>query len=117
MFRRVAIGVSIACLMSGAAYAQAQPDQQQQAQPDQQQQAQPDQQQDEGAPADSACAQQLAVVQEAVQDKVDANALNDADQQKVYELLDQADAACTEGKSDEAMTTLANVSKMVGKGK
>jgi hypothetical protein len=107
MFRRVAIGVSIACLIGGAAYAQAQPDQQQ---------AQPDQQ-DEAAPADSECAQQLAAVQEAVQDKVDANALSDADQQKVYELLDQADAACTEGKSDEAMATLANVSKMVGKGK
>jgi hypothetical protein len=100
MFRRVAIGVSIACLIGGAAYAQAQPDQQ-----------------DEGAPADSECAQQLAAVQEAVQDKVDANALSDADQQKIYELLDRADAACTEGKSDDAMATLASVSKMVGKGK
>ena len=91
MLRRVLIGVAIACLMGGAAYAQ------------------------DEEPADSQCAQQLTTAQEVVQDKVDANALSEADQEKVYELLDQADALCTEGKSDEASATLAAVNQMVAK--
>jgi hypothetical protein len=92
MLRRVVTGVAIACLMGGVAYAQ----------------------EEEPVP-DSECAQQLTTAQEAVQDKVDANALSEADQEKIYALLDEADALCTEGKSDEASATLGTVNQMVGK--
>ena len=91
MLRRVVIGVAMACLMSGAAYAV-----------------------DEGQ-VDNECTQQLTVAEEAVQNKIDANALSDADADKVNELLDEADALCTEGKFAEASATLATVNKMVGK--
>ena len=89
MLRRLVTGVAIVCLMGGAAYAQ-----------------------DEEA-VDSACAQQLTAAQESVQDKVDNNVLSEADQEKIYALMDEADALCTEGKSDEAIATLATVNKMV----
>jgi phosphoglycolate phosphatase-like HAD superfamily hydrolase len=90
MLRRLVTGVAIVCLMGGAAYAQ----------------------QDE-EPVDSECAQQLTTAQETVQDKVDNNALSEDDQEKIYALMDEADALCTEGKSDEAIATLATVNKMV----
>ena len=47
-------------------------------------------------------------------DRIESNALSEADAEKVYELLDQADALCTEGKFAEASATLATVNKMVG---
>jgi hypothetical protein len=94
MLRGVVIGVAIAGLIAGAAYAQ----------------------DGEEAAPDSECAQQLTTAQEMVQDKVDANALSEADQEKVYALLDEADALCTEGKSQEASAALATVSQMVAKG-
>ena len=89
MLRRLVTGVAIVCLMGGAAYAQGE------------------------EPVDSACAQQLTTAQEAVQDRVDNNALSEADQEKIYALMDEADALCTEGKSDEAIATLGTVNKMV----
>src|SRR5262245_4256411 len=89
MLRRLVTGVAIVCLMGGAAYSQV----------------------DE--PVDSECAQQLTTAQETVQDKVDNNALSEDDQEKIYALMDEADALCTEGKSDEAIATLATVNKMV----
>ena len=90
MLRRVVIGVAMTCLMGGAAYAV-----------------------DDEA-VDNECTQQLTAAEEAVQNKIDANALNEADAEKVNELLDQADAQCTEGKLAEASATLASVTKMVG---
>ena len=90
MLRRVVIGVAMACLMGGAAYAV-----------------------DDEA-VDNECTQQLTAAEEAVQNKIDANSLNEADAEKVNELLDQADALCTEGKFAEASATLATVTKMVG---
>jgi Na+-translocating ferredoxin:NAD+ oxidoreductase RnfG subunit len=92
MTRHVVIGAAIACLVGGPAYAV-----------------------DESV-ADSECAQQLTTTQEVVQDKVDANALSEAEAEKVYELLDQADAYCTEGNAAEASAALATVNKMVVKG-
>jgi hypothetical protein len=89
MLRRVVIGVAMASLMGGAAYAV-----------------------DEDA-GDNECTAQLASVEETVHDKIESNALSEAD--KVNELLDEADALCTEGKFPEASATLATVSKMVGK--
>jgi soluble cytochrome b562 len=91
MLRRVAIGLAMACLMGGTAYAV-----------------------DEEA-VDNQCTEQLTTVEETVHDKIEANTLNDSDVDKVNELLDQADALCTEGKFDEASATLAAVNKMVGK--
>ena len=93
MLRRVVIGASLACLMAGAAYAV-----------------------EEGVePAEDQCTQQLAAAEEAVQNKIDANTLSEEETEKVNELLDQADAQCTEGNIAEATATLATVNKMVGK--
>ena len=61
------------------------------------------------------CTEQLITVEETVHDKLEANTLSEADVDKVNELLDQADALCTEGKFAEATDTLATVNKMVGK--
>ncbi len=91
MLRRVVIGGAVACLMGGAAYAQ-----------------------DEQA-VDNECTQQLTAAEEAVQNKIDANALSEADADKVNELLDTADALCTEGKFPEASATLDTINKMVTK--
>lgn len=92
MLRRVVIGVAMACLMGGAAYAQ-----------------------DEEPAGDNECTSQLTAVEETVHDKIESNALSEADANKVNELLDEADALCTEGKFPEASAALATVSKMVGK--
>ena len=64
---------------------------------------------------DNECAQQLTTAQETVQDRIDANALSEADAEKINELLDEADALCTEGKCAEASATLDTVNKMVAK--
>jgi hypothetical protein len=89
MLRRAVLGVAIVCLMGGAATAQ-----------------------DE---VDNECTTQLTAAEEAVHDKIEANALSEADAEKVNELLDEADALCTEGKFEEASATLADVNKMIGK--
>jgi hypothetical protein len=89
MLRRAVLGVAIVCLVGGAAYAQ-----------------------DE---VDNECTAQLTAAEEAVHDKIEANALSETDAEKVNELLDEADALCTEGKFEEASATLATVNKMIGK--
>jgi hypothetical protein len=94
MLRRVVIGVAMACLMGGAAYAV-----------------------DEEPAEDNECTAQLTSVEEVVQNKIDANALSDDETEKVNELLDEADALCTEGKFTEASATLATISGMVAKTK
>ena len=94
MLRRVVIGASLACLMGGGAYAV-----------------------DEPAEGDDQCTQQLAAAEEAVQNKIDANTLSEEDTEKANELLDQADAQCTEGNLTGATATLADVSKIVAKTK
>lgn len=91
MLRRVVIGAAMTCLMGGTAYAV------------------------DEEPVDNQCTEQLTTVEETVHDKLEANALSDADVDKVNELLDLADALCTEGKIAEATSTLATVNKMVGK--
>jgi hypothetical protein len=91
MLRRVVIGVAMACLMGGTAYAV-----------------------DEDA-GNSECTAQLTSVEEVVHDKIESNALSEADAEKVNELLDEADALCTEGNFPEASATLATISKMVAK--
>ena len=64
---------------------------------------------------DNECIEQLITVEESVHDKLNTSALSEVDVNNVNELLDQADALCTEGKSAEATATLATVNKMVGK--
>ena len=92
MLRRVVIGVAIACLMGGAAYAV-----------------------DEEPAGDNECTTQLTAVEETVHDKIESNALSEADAEKVNQLLDEADALCTEGNFTEASATLAAINKMVAK--
>jgi hypothetical protein len=102
MFRRVVIGAAVACLMGVSAYAQ-------------EEGAIEEGLGQEDAVENSECAQQLTSAQEAVQDRVDANALSEADAEKIYMLLDEADAFCTEGNGAEASARLAAVNKIVGK--
>jgi hypothetical protein len=93
MLRRVVIGAALTCLLGGAAYAVDDPE------------------------AGDECSQRLASAEEAVHDKIDANALSEADTVKVNDLLDQADAQCTEGNLAEATKTLATVTGMIAKAK
>jgi soluble cytochrome b562 len=90
MLRRAVLGVAMMCLVTGTAYAQ------------------------EEAEGDSECTAQLTAAEEKVHDKIEANALSEADAEKVNQLLDEADALCTEGKLEEASATLATVNQMVG---
>jgi hypothetical protein len=100
MLKRMVIGVSLACLMGGAAYAVDEPP--------------PAAEPQEG---DDQCSQQLAATEAAVQNKVESNALNESDTDKVNELLDQADAQCTEGDLAGATKTLGGVEAMLAKTK
>ena len=90
MLRRVVIGAALACLMGGGAYAV-----------------------DEEA-VNSECTEQLASTEEVVHDRIENNALSEEDAEKINELLDEADALCTEGKLKEATAMLATVNNMVG---
>jgi hypothetical protein len=113
MLRRVAIGASLLLLLAGAAYAQ------------NEEAPAPAGAQDEAAPPaggedegeGDACSQALAATEESVRDKLESGSMNDADTEKVNELLDQADAQCTEGDMDGATATLNQVKTMVAKAK
>jgi soluble cytochrome b562 len=89
MLRRAVFGAALICLVGGGAYAQ-----------------------DEG---DNECTAQLTSVEEKVHDKIEANALSDEAAEKVNEMLDDADALCTEGKFQEASATLAQITKIISK--
>jgi hypothetical protein len=67
--------------------------------------------------ADSECTGQLAAAEEAFQNKIDANAWSEADAEKVNQLLDEADAFCTEGNLKDARVTLDTVNGMLAKAK
>jgi hypothetical protein len=99
MLRRVVIGASLACMMAGAAYAV----------------DEPAVQEEEGE--GDACSQQLAATEESVRDKLESNTMSEADTEKVNELLDQADAQCTEGDMDASTQTLTQVKSLVAKAK
>ncbi len=90
MLRRVAIGAALACILGGTAYAV-----------------------DENV--DNECTEQLSAAEEAVQNKIDANALSDDEAEQVNQLLDQADALCTEGNFKDASAALAQVNGLIGK--
>jgi soluble cytochrome b562 len=91
MLRRAVLGVALICLVGGAAYAQ------------------------DETEGNNECTAQLTSVEEKVHDKIDANTLSDAEAEKINEMLDEADALCTEGKFQEASATLATISKLLNK--
>ena len=91
MLRRVVIGVAMACLIGGGAYAQ----------------------DEEPRATTSARSSSPRPRRPCRQDR--GNALSDADAEKVNEMLDEADALCTEGKFPEASATLATINKMVAR--
>jgi hypothetical protein len=66
---------------------------------------------------ESECTEQLTKTEEIVHDRIESNALSEDDANKVNELLDVADAYCTEGNFQEASATLATINGMVGKPK
>ena len=105
MLRRVVIGASLLFLLAGAAYAQ------------EEGAAPPAAAAEEGEGEGDACSQALAATEESVRDKLESGSMNDADTEKVNELLDQADAQCTEGDMDGATATLEQVKTMVAKAK
>ena len=92
MLRRVVIGAAMACLMGGTAYAV------------------------DEEPTDTACSDQVAAADEAVQSKVDANALSEDEAEKLNRLLDEADALCTQGKFQDASAKLATVKGAINNG-
>ena len=68
-----------------------------------------------GAAPEDPCSQQLAAVEEAVATRQENAPLSEDQFNKVNELLDQADAQCTEGNLPEATATLATVNGMIQK--
>jgi hypothetical protein len=105
MLRRVVIGASLLFLLAGAAYAQ------------EEGAAPPAAAAEEGEGEGDACSQALAATEESVRDKLESGSMSEADTEKVNELLDQADAQCTEGDMDGATATLDQVKTMVAKAK
>ncbi len=93
MVRNVAIGVSVACLIGGAAYA-----------------ADEDVTPKDG---DTACNQKLASTEEVLLDRLGAKTLSEEDIDTINELLDKADASCTEGKTKAANRALAKANRML----
>jgi hypothetical protein len=94
MLKRIAIGACLVCLIGGIAYAA-----------------------DEPAGDDTQCNEQLSKTEQLVDSKIEADALNEADVEKIDELLDEADSLCEDGKYKEASDTLATVTDMVSKPK
>src|ERR1041384_6904365 len=72
--------------------------------------------QEEDSP-DAACIRELAASEQAFQDKLEAKALSEADAEKLTQLLDDADAACSEGDVREARQKLETVNETVAKAK
>ena len=93
MVRNIAIGVSVACLIGGAAYAA-----------DEDLTAK-----DDGA----ACTQKLASTEAALFDRLGAETLSEADIDIINELLAEADASCTQGKTKAANRALTEANRML----
>jgi hypothetical protein len=66
---------------------------------------------------ETACVRELATAEEAFQSKLDLKALSEADAEKLIQLLDDADAACTEGDVRGAREKLETVNATVAKAK
>jgi hypothetical protein len=83
---------------------------------DREQPAAADSKQDEDPP-EIACVRELAASEEAFQSKLDAKALNETDAEKLTQLLDDADAACSEGDVRNAREKLETINETVAKAK
>jgi len=66
---------------------------------------------------DAACIRELAASEQAFQDKLETKTLSEADAEKLAQLLDDADAACSEGDVREARQKLETVNQTVAKAK
>ena len=86
MRRRIVVSACFVLLMSGTALAE-----------------------DEG----QACVNQLAETETLVDQTVNAKALDEGDVEEVNMLLDEADAACTDGEFGKAKKTLSKVKGML----
>jgi hypothetical protein len=62
---------------------------------------------------DQACMDQLAQAEALVDQRVEAKALSEGDVEDVNMLLDEADAACTEGDYKKAQQSIAKVNEMI----
>jgi hypothetical protein len=62
---------------------------------------------------DQACMDQLAQAEALVDQRVEAKALSEGDVEDVNMLLDDADAACTEGDYNKAKQNIAKVNEMM----
>lgn len=60
-----------------------------------------------------ACVNQLAETETLVDETVNAKALDEGDVEEVNMLLDEADAACTDGEYGKAKKTLSKVKSML----
>ena len=69
--------------------------------------------QDAEQDAGLACVNQLAETETLVDQTVNAKALDEGDVEEVNMLLDEADAACTDGDFDKAKDTLSKVKGML----
>ena len=62
---------------------------------------------------EQACMDQLAKTEALVDQRVEAKALSEGDVEDVNLLLDEADAACTEGEYKKAQQSIAKVNELV----
>lgn len=62
---------------------------------------------------EQACMEELAQAEALVDQRVEAKALSEGDVEDVNMLLDEADAACTEGEYKKAKQSIAKVNEMV----
>ena len=62
---------------------------------------------------EQACMDELAQAETLVDQQVEAKALSEGDVEDVNMLLDEADAACTEGEYKKAKQNIAKVNEMV----
>ena len=61
----------------------------------------------------AACDAALIRAEEMVNQRIEAGALSEADEDKVNMLLDEADGFCTDGKTDKVTDMLAEVAELL----
>lgn len=89
MLKRAAIAACLSCLAAGSPHAADDPE--------------------------TECVYRLMKAEELVYAKIESKALSEAEAEKVTEMLDDADAACTDGNFDDARATLETVTIMMTK--
>lgn len=117
MRKRIVTGACLVLLMGGTAHAldaQSQDAQPGDAQP---KEAQHKQDQHKADHPDTeqyvACEAKLSAAEKRVNDKIGAKLLSEANVDQINMLLDEADAACTNGKNPDARKALGDVDRLV----